>query len=111
VPRFEVSVDISITQGKGVLAGASVAVLIPGTSVPIPQVLYGDRQSPNTLSNPFTTAPGNIDFFLAAPRLVDIKITPTGQPAQTLASVPVTNPTPVAQPIKMGSSVMNWFHA
>lgn len=106
--RWGVSFDIAKTYGKTVIAGATVTVRIPGTTVPIPGPLFADRQGGTTLANPFTTAPGNIDFYLNYPQPVDILVTPTGQPPQTHAAVQVSNPTPVHQAIKSGTLVLGW---
>ena len=108
--RWAVSFDIAKTYGKTVIAGATVAVRIRGTTVNIPGPIFADRQGGTTLSNPFTTAPGNIDFYLTAPQVVDILVTPTGQPPQTHMAVQVSTPTPTHQPLRSaGGLVLGWF--
>lgn len=105
--RFQVVIE----QGK-VPAGSapSVAVRLPGTTVNVPGTIFAHPISGATLANPFTAAAGSIDFYLQAPQVVDLQVTPPGQPAQTVAQVPVShlrhNYTPLTA---FGGKVMNWM--
>jgi hypothetical protein len=107
MPRYAAVIDIAKTAGVAKLGGGTVQVNIPNTSVPIPATLYA---GPATLSNPFTTSTGAVEFWLAAPEQVDVAITPMGQPAQTVSGIKCATTTPVANPITaFGGRVTNWF--
>lgn len=59
---------------------AQVRVLVPGTTDLISELLFADDASGATLTNPFSIADGEVDFYLEAPRRVRLGITVgTGQ--------------------------------
>lgn len=61
-----------------VMTGASVRVLADGASVDLPDALFTTDAGSSTLSNPFTSADGRIEFYLDNPQRVQIGITPAG---------------------------------
>jgi hypothetical protein len=109
VSRYGVVLDIAKTTGK--IASASVAVRVPGTSAPIPGTLFASSTGAASLANPFTAAAGSpIEFWLSAAQLVDVQVTPSGQPAQTLPSVPVSQVVPTHSTMTaFNGKVVNWF--
>lgn len=60
-------------------AGTIVAVFQNGTTTLLTAPLWADGTSSNTLSNPFTSEDGNINFYLDIPQRVDLGIAPPGQ--------------------------------
>lgn len=75
------------------LAGSVVAVYQNGTGnttqVLISNPIYPAQTGSATLSNPYTTPDGNINFYLDAPQRVDLGITPPGASPYVLSDVDV----------------------
>jgi hypothetical protein len=113
VARYEVVFDVAkAASPKSALNGATVSVRIPGTTVNIPDTIFADRNSSATLANPFTCpSNGAINFYLAAPRLVDLVITPAGQPAQTQPAVQVNKVAITSQVLARNGVTVNWVPA
>jgi hypothetical protein len=106
MPRYAAVIDPARTQDAAKLAGASVALYLPNTTVPIPGPI-----GPATLSNPFTTSTGAIEFWLAAPQQVDVQVTPFGwTAAETISGVRCAATTPVPSTLTaFGGQVTIWF--
>src|ERR1700683_4721192 len=109
MPRYAAVLDIAKTAGTAALVGASVAARIPGTTGPTPQPLYSGPTGTATLTNPFTTTSGAVEFYLAAPQAVDVQITPAGAPRTTISSVKCATTTPIASAMTANGKVVNWF--
>jgi hypothetical protein len=107
--RVQVVLDARKIPAKTALASASVAVNVPGKSAAVPGPLYQGPTGPTTLSNPFTTASGAVNFYMGAPQTVDLTVTPSGQPAIAVPSVPVTAAVPTHNTLSSGGRVVNWF--
>jgi len=107
--RYGCNLDIAKTQGVAAQAGASVAVRVPGTTVALPVTLYAGPSGPATLSNPFTTATGMINFHLGARQQVNVQITLAGGAAQTFSNVRVDASQPMPSPLSANGQVANWF--
>lgn len=56
------------------VTGATVTVFEPGTTTLIAQTIYADATSTKTISNPFQSANGLVDFYLANAQDVDLQI-------------------------------------
>jgi hypothetical protein len=79
-PVFE-AVDHGIVGNDvhvGLLTGASVALYNPGTTTIISDTLFTSDSGGTTLTNPFISSNGTVDFYLNTPRRVDMGITPVG---------------------------------
>jgi hypothetical protein len=61
-----------------VMTGASVRVLADGASVDLPDPLYTTDAGSSTVSNPFTSTDGRVEFYLDNPQRLQIGITPAG---------------------------------
>jgi hypothetical protein len=75
----------------GLLTGASVAIYSPGSTTLIGDTLYTTDSGSTTLSNPFVSVSGIIDFYLNVPQRVDIGITPVGGSENIISAVDVSS--------------------
>jgi len=107
--RVRVVLDAAKMPGKTTLASASVTVNVPGRAAAVPGALYQGPTGSATLSNPFTTPNGAVNFYMGTPQVVDITVTPSGQPAIPLPNVPVTAAVPTHSTLSSGGRVVNWF--
>jgi hypothetical protein len=57
------------------VTSVSVRVLDPGTDTEIAETLYQTDVDLGTYDNPFISVDGIIDFYLAAPKRVDVEVT------------------------------------
>lgn len=72
------------------IATAQVRLLVPGGTDPYGQTIYADASSGTTLTNPWTTTSGEVDFYLDAPDRVKIGITVGASPEEFWDNVDVT---------------------
>jgi hypothetical protein len=77
MPRAHIMKVLQNPDGS-VMTGASVRVLADGASVDLPDALFTTDAGSSTLSNPFTSADGRVEFYLDNPQRVQIGITPAG---------------------------------
>lgn len=80
---FEVAKD---TGGRP-LTGVTVDVYQPGTTTPITETIYAAATGTATLTSPLSVnAQGELEFFLAAPKRVDLRWVKSGYTAETHAA-------------------------
>jgi hypothetical protein len=72
-------------DGGNLLADTVVTIYVNGTMTPFGSPIYADGISGTTLSNPFISTDGTIDFYLDTPQRVDLGVQP---PALPLAIFP-----------------------
>lgn len=69
----------AVRDGNGTLRlGATIALLEPGTSDPITEPVFSGASSPTVRGSTWVAVNGIVDFYLDDPKVVDIKVTPTG---------------------------------
>lgn len=71
------------------LAGTVVSIYLSGTMTLDTEPVYADGSSNTQLGNPFVTATGEIDFYLASPVRVDLGIQPPGVAQQLMPDIDV----------------------
>lgn len=77
MPRAHISKVLQNPDGS-VMTGASVRVLADGATTNIADALYTTDAGSSTLTNPFTSTDGRIEFYLDNPQRIQIGITPPG---------------------------------
>jgi hypothetical protein len=80
-----------LDQQGAPVATAQVRLLVPGGTDPYPQLIYSDATGGTTLTNPWTTTSGEVDFYLDAPDRVKIGITVGTAPEEFWDNVDVTS--------------------
>ena len=92
--------DTILDRAGNALAGASVTVRQVGTVNAITETMYDDDTGAGVLGNPLTAdASGVIDFYLLAPKRVDLYVVAAGYTTITVEDVDVAAPLPVSYPI------------
>jgi hypothetical protein len=74
--RARVTVDSNLLPSKG-MPGGTVGVTLAGKNAAT-TTLFADQNSKGTLANPYTTANGKVEFWIAGQQDVDITATPAG---------------------------------
>lgn len=77
MPRAHISKVLQNPDGS-VMTGASVRVLADGASTNLADPLYTTNAGSSTLSNPFISTDGRVEFYLNNPQRIQIGITPVG---------------------------------
>ena len=91
------------------MPGGTVSVKHAGKASS-PAVIYADRNSSGTLANPYTTANGQVEFYLAGQVAVDVTVTPAGGSAATIMNQQAADAVPQHQTLTgFGGKVLNWF--
>lgn len=76
--------DVVVDPSGRPLPTASVEVFEAGTTTPISATIYNSPTGSGTLTNPFeTNAQGEVEFWLAAPRKVDLRYSKNGYTAES----------------------------
>lgn len=82
--------DVIMDTVGNVIQGATVTVREPGTTTNISETMFDSVSGVSTLTNPLTTdSQGIIQFWLSAPKTVDLYVTGPGISAFTRRNIPV----------------------